>query len=365
VAEIRAAWGERLLTLSSQSVEGKGKLTQAAAEFQQLADERTPSAEKARWLNRALQCSQKAGDTAGVREVIAKLDSLPDVPDDVKIGLKLAQAEQLLKDNQFREATTLLTAASRLGGTGGARATVKLALAHVNEGMRLVAVKSTEDEGKKMIQLGQELLTQVANKTPESPDARPVHEESLFELGRLNIHPSLPSLLNYPEAEMRFRRLLQEYPTGQFSERSSLYLGISLTQLALGANKNGTLPPDADRKLTEALKLFEGLSKAADPWVRTHADMRVVHTLLLTRQYDTLPQVCADLAEKYRGQVHELIVLNMLYTGYKQAKRPDLATGVYDRMEKAFTQLPDTSFGNEMPEYRKSYWVDWFAREKR
>jgi uncharacterized protein with PhoU and TrkA domain len=360
-ADVRAAWGEAIL--ATQPVEAKGKLTQAAAEFQKLADESAAPAEQVNWLNRALACYRSAGDTANVSAVLTAMDAIPGVPPEVKASVCLARGEQLVKDGKFAEGERDLRQASLVAGPVGTRATVKLAVARINEGVRLTTSPATEGEGRGLIQLGQDLLSQVANKTYDTPDGREAHEEALFELGRLLVRPSLPSLIHYSEAETRFRRLLQEYPAGRYAETGGLYLGIALTQQALGANK-GTSPPDRDRKLAEAQKVFEGLSQAKDPWVRTHADIRVVHTMLHARQFDALPKVCGDLAERYRGRVQELIVLSTLYTGYKMADRSDLAKGVAERMETAFATLPDAAYGREMEEEKKAYWVAWFAKNR-
>lgn len=363
-SEVQAGWGEVQLA-GGQAVDGKSRLTQAAAEFVKLAEVSRSAPDRANRLSRAVEWYRAAGDTAGVTAVLNSLATLPGASADVAATANLARAEQMLASGQFDEAVKLLNSASQVGGAAGTKAKVKLALAHTAEGKRRMATKATEKDGRTMLEYGLDLLTQVANKTFETVEEKLAHQEALYELGRLLISPNLPGVLNYPEAETRFRRLLREYPNGQYSELGGLYLGICLTQLALGTHKNGVVPADAERKFTEAKDIFDGLTKAKNDWVRTHADMRQVHTLLLMKQYDTLPPLCDRLAAKYQGRVQELVVLNMLYAGYLSARRPDQAKPVLERMEKVFKALPDTAFSNEMTEYTKAHWTNWFAEQRR
>lgn len=362
-ADIQAAWGEALLP--TQGVAARGKLTRAAAELEALAEEKLTPADRANLLKRALNHYRLAGDDKGVSAVLSKLNTLPGAPPDVVADTTLARAEQALAAGRFDEGMKLLNDVSKAGGPAGTRATVRLGLAHIADGKKLLKGKDTHFEGRRKVEFGQDFLTQVAGKTFDTADERLAQQEAVFELGKLQVSPNLPGFLNYPEAETRFRRLLREYPTGPYAEEGGLYLGICLTQLALGAHKNMVPPPDADRKFAEAREQFEKLTAAKSEWVRTHADLRLVHVLLLMKQFDALAQACQALADKYRGAVQELIVLYMLYEGQQQAKRPDLAGPVRERMRKAFAALPDAAFGTEMPEYTKAHWEKWFAAEGR
>ena len=363
-AETVASWGEALLA-AKQSAEGKGKLTEAATEFVRLADDRNAPAERVALLNRAMTCYRSASDAAGLNAVLSKLAQVPGATPDVAANANLVRAEQHLADGKFSDGIALLNEAMKAGGPVGTRAKVKLAVAHVAEGRRLLGTPGTAAEGKKMIEFGQDLLSSVANKTYDTADERLAHQEALYNLGRLQLNPGLPALLNYPDAETRFRRLLREYPSGTYTEEASLFLGICLTQLSQGAHKNGVPPPDAERKLTEARDLYEGLMQAKSDSVRTHAELRLVNVMLLLKQWDALGPTCDKLADKYRGQVQELVVLNILYAGYTQAKRPDQAKAVFERMQKAFAALPDTAFNAEMSEYTKAHWVRWFDQMRR
>lgn len=364
-ADVMSAWGETLLP-GGQAVDGRDKLTQAAAEYVKLADARASAGERSAMLTAALACYRAAGDDAGTTTVLNALATLPGAGPEVAANANLTRGEQAMAGGRFDEAVGLFDKAAKAGGPTGTRAMVKLGLAHTAEGKRRLAEKAGEAEARKMIEYGLDLLTQVANKTYDSPDERLSQQEAVYELGRLQINEALPWLVNYADAETRFRRLLREAPGGPFADKAGLYLGMCLTALATPDPSSNRKPPgDADKKLTEARDLFAGLVQSKDQWVRTHAEMRLVYTLFWMKRYDDLATECERLAAARRGQVQELVLLSMLYGGYVATDRPEQAAAVYGRMQQAFAALPDAAFGTEMKQYRKDFWTDWFARQKR
>jgi hypothetical protein len=363
-AEVQAAWGEALLP--TQKLTARDKLTKAAADLEAVAAEKPKPADSAALLTRALGWYRLAEDAKGTADVIAKLNALPGAPTDVAANAKFAQAEQALTDGRFDDGVKRLGEVAQAGGVVGTRATVRLALAHTAEGKRLLKGKDTQPEGRRKVDYGVDLLTQVANRNYDSADERAAQQEAVYELGKLQISKAVPWLLNYADAETRFRRLLREAPTGPYADHSGLYLGICLIALAVPEPGSDRKPPsDATQKLTEALDLFAGLTKSADGWVRGHAEMRQVNVLLLLKKFDDLPAVCDRLSAAHRGTVQELVLLKLLYLGYKQARRPDLGKPVLDRMQSAFAALPPTAFGTEMEEFTRAHWVKFFEDEKR
>ncbi len=364
-ADAMSAWGETLLP-GGQAVDGRDKLTQAAAEYVKLAESRASAGERSAMLTAALACYRTAGDAAGTTTVLNALATIPGAGPEVAANANLTRGEQALAEGRFDEAVGLFDKAAKVGGPTGTRATVKLALAHTTEGKRRLAEKAGEADARKMIEFGLDLLTQVANKTYDTADERLTQQEAVYELGRLQINEALPWLVNYADAETRFRRLIRVAPSGPFADKAGLYLGMCLTTLATPDPASNRKPPaDADKKLTEARELFTGLVQSKDQWVRTHAEMRLVYTLFWMKRYDDLATECERLAAARRGQVQELVLLSMLYGGYVATDRPEQAAAVYGRMQKAFAALPDSAFGTEMKQYRKDFWTDWFARQKR
>jgi tetratricopeptide (TPR) repeat protein len=361
--EIQANWGEAQLQ-AGQSVDGKSRLTQASAEMIKLADMSHSAAARANHLNQASDWYRLAGDKAGEAAVLNSLATLPGASVDVAAAANVSRADQFLAEGRFDEAVKLLNQATQSVGAVGTRAKVKLALAYTTEGKRRMLTKATDPEARKLLENGQDLLADVANKTYETADEKLAHQEALYELGRLLVSPNLPGILNYQEADTRFGRLLREYPTGHYTEWGTLYRGICLTQLANGEHNGRVAPTDAERKLSEAKSLFDGLTKAKNEKVRVHADMRLMYTVWLLKQYDTLPTLCEQMVTRYKGRVQELIALNMLYSGFMSARRPDQAKLVYDRLDQAYRALPETAFSNEMTEYTKAHWSKWLADQR-
>ncbi len=358
-AETLLAWGN-----SSNTPDSKLRLKRAGEEFAKLAESRTDAREKSNWMQKASSAFLAAGEAKSATLIGERLGSLPGALPDSIAQASLQRAEALIAQAHFTEGVELLKTASQTNGAIGTRATVMLATTYIKEGKRRAAVRETETEGRKMIETAADLLGGIANKTYSTTEEQLAHQEALYELGRLQLNENFPGVLNYREAEVRFRRLVDEYPKGSYAERGSLYLGIGLSQLAQGANNGGSPPADAEKKFSEARKIFETLGASKDDWIRTQADIRLVHTLLYLKQYDTLNEVGPKLAEKYRGAVQELIVLNMLYSGYLQAKRADLSQGILDKMKKVYSDLPENAFTGGMKEYTKQYWADWFQQRK-
>jgi predicted negative regulator of RcsB-dependent stress response len=351
-AEVMHAWGN-----TPGLADAADKLKAAAGEWVKLADAR-PEAEKSALLQKAAAAYQSAGDTVKATAVLNELSTSTGASPDVQAAAQFQRAEALIAENKMDDGVKLLGEVANGGGPVGTKATLRLALVFAQEGKRGLAAKPTDAAAKKQVEYAVTLLTQLANKTYPTADERQCHQQALYELGKMQL--STPAVYNCSDAEMRLRRLVTEYPTGDYADRGTLFLAIALNLLAQGAG--GNPPADADRKFAEARKLFESLHSSKDDYYRTQADIRLAHTLFHMKDYDTLTADGPKLADRYKGRVEELIILNFVFSAHTATKRADRARQVLDRMEAAYSTLTDAKYTGEMPELTKPYWAEQFEK---
>lgn len=359
----RELWADTMTTWAGMpgTTDPADKYKKAADEYARLAEAR-PDAAKAALFQKAAAAYQSAGDTASATAALAKVSGLPGASTEVQAAVNLQQAVALIAKGEIDGGVKLLSEVANTAGPVGTKATLQLALVYATEGKKLLAVKGSEADGRKRVEYAADLLTQLANRTYTTADEQLSHQQALYELGKLQLGGAVPAVQNVSDAEMRFRRLTSEYPNGEYADRGKMYLGIALSQLGQGAASGGVPPADAAKKFTEARKLFESLGTAADLFVRSQADIRLAHTLLHMKEFEAAADTGSTLAEKYRGKVEELILLNIVYSAHSQSKRPDLAKGALERMQKAFAALPDAAYSNNMLEYTKAYWTKQLDR---
>ncbi len=354
-AELNAAWANALERNPEKLDLAKAKRQEAADDFLAIANEQTTPSAKADLFRRAITCLRKAGDERGALAAIEQLLAVQGAGIESLASARIEKGEILLASHKFTEAAETLKLAISGGGSLATVAQVKLARGYIDEGKLKLNANTARDprlieEAKGRIDLGQKILMQVVNKTYETNVEREAQQEALFELGKISVHQDR----NYSEAEIRFRQLIEANPAGAYAEDAKLYLGTCL--LLTARSDSGAPPLDAERKLVEAHGLFESLKDSKRPTIQTQADLRIVRSLFLLRRYDAMPELCAKLATKYKGRVEELIVLSMLYWGYKQADRPKLSDEVLVRMEGVYQSLPDQAFTGLLDEYKREYW---------
>ncbi len=341
------------------------KLKAAAGEYAKLADRR-PDAEKTGFIQKAAAAYQLAGDPAAAAKLLGQAPTIPGTSADVEAGKQFQRAEALIAENKLDEGVKLLGEVANTTGPVGTRAALKLALLYAAGGRKTLAASPTDATAKTEVQYAANLLTQLANKTYTTADERTCHQEALYELGKLQLSKeALPWLYNCSDAETRFRRLVTEYPAGEFADRGTMFLGITLSELARPDGGAGVPPADTSAKLTEAKKLFESLGKSKTEFVRTQADIRLVHTMLYLKDYDGTVGTGTAMADKYRGEVAELILLNIIYSAETAGGRADRAKKLVERMQQAFADLPDAKFTGNMREYTKAYWVKELDRTRK
>jgi hypothetical protein len=355
-AELLADWAN-----AKDVADPRGKLTQAGAEYVKLAVARKQDVEQARYYELAHSAYTAAGDTVQAEDVLKKLSALPGARPEQLASLNLKKAQQLLQEEKYTEASTLLKDLSKTPGGLGLRASVKWAFAEVKCGLIQLNEPSTEADGRLRIKDGLRVLTEVANNSYEAADEKLAHEEALYKLARFLIERNLPDVMNLADAEGRFRRLLREYPKSDYSEKSKLFLGITLCALAQSKTPGGAIPANATTRLTEAKELFQALGTSADDWTRVHADIRLLQSMLYLKQYDALIDEAKTFAKKYQGTVMELVVLNLQYVAYNVSQRPDLAESIKESIRDKFEKLPDTAYRTDMIEFTKAHWKKVFG----
>jgi len=359
-AETTAAWAAQLAATHDATAADKFKA--AAADFTAAAVEQTDPAQKTKLFRRAAECYGSSGDSAAALDLCERWTKTPGLSAaDIAPGL-LAKADLLLADGKFADAVEALMQAAAGGGGTAARANLRLARAEVREAdLRLRANPPPEGrrEAEALAAHGRELYSRLANLSGEEVDEREVRQSALFELGKQLMGRNLS------DAEARFRQLMQTGPTGTLADKGRLYLGTALQMIAQGANNNGRPPADADRKLAEAMELYEELSKSKEPFYRSQGDIRRVTVTLHLRKFDDLPALCDTLATRYRDRPEELIVLSVLHTGHLRADRPALAERAVARMSDAFTRIPTAAYTGGLEEMTQAYWTAWFDKARK
>jgi RNA polymerase sigma factor (sigma-70 family) len=147
-----------------------------------------------------------------------------------------------------------------------------------------------------------------------------------------------------------------------------LLLGICVLERARAAK------PDEAPKLVEEAWTFFGSAaaeagRAVRPderaaWIQTQAWLRGLQVLLHKQKPEHLFVPAAELLEKHRGTVEELILLSLVYHAHRQKGDPGKALDTQDKMKKVFDGLKDKAgaFPAESGEYSKGYWEKvWFA----
>lgn len=355
-AEVNTLWATSLRQAKKET-EAQARSRDAAEDFLRLAAVHPTPGGRVDLFRRAAAAYRQAGDDKAASLAIDQITQVPGLPEEASAAAWLDKGELLLAAGQFVEGTNALQKAMNAPGPTAASARVKLALAHLDQARAKArtGTPAAQAEAKGLQDFGQQLLTQVANATP-SPAERESHQQALFELGKLQLFQQ-----NLADAESRFRQLVMTYPGSPMTGQAKLYLGSCLLLVARGDGQGGRPPIAANDKLTEALTLFQDLSASGDPFLRTQADLRIANTTLLLKKYDEMPDLCEKLAKRYQGQVEELIILSMLYSGYRAADRPEPAARTLIRMEKAYAALKPTDFNGSAEEYTPEYWQkQWF-----
>lgn len=351
-AEVLVAWAE---TLQKQGGDFKSKFADAAKEFLAMAElPDLPASVRIDRFRRAVAFYKQAENRMAVRDTLAKLVKLPDLPDEVAGPVWAEYAECLLEGGMTAEAEKAFKQAVATSSMVGK---YKLARLLIDSG-----------DPKKQA-FGMDLLKQIATAEEVKPNELEYRERTLLELGQ-------DALKNgrFAEAENHFRKQINLHRNGSEANLGRFLLSVCLLQ-QYTRQANGTEKPEAAKMRQEALDLLQEIvadmdkRKASpaglgerDGWLRTQASLRVLQAL---QQMDK-PRDVIDAAGRVRfecvGRVEELIALSMMYHAWKQLNRPELALRVLEEMQTVYKSLPDSAYkaGNNS-EYSKEYWDKvWF-----
>jgi hypothetical protein len=283
--------------------------------------------------------------------------SLSKLPDEVSGPVWVDYAEGLLAANRPDAALKAFQSAMLKNGPASTAARYRVA-------RRLIDSRLPGN-----VDLGIDLMDQVAKAENVGPAEQEMHERALVEVAHEYIRKS-----NFGEAESRLDKGLKLYPTGGEAGLGRLLLGVCLLQRADPRAKPPAANPTKNRE--EALRQFKQVvsdvdarktanrSVDRDPWLRTQASLRVLQSYLqLARPNDVLAE--GDrLRWEMAGTADELIVLSVMYHAYKQLKKSESMLTIHGQMREVFDKLKDKpgAFWAKSGEYSREYWETiWFA----
>lgn len=339
-ADVNTAWGVALKKAGDPKA-GE-KLKSAAEGYRSL---NTTAA-----LRKALPLFRAAGDSKAALETAEALLNKTDLDPASLAAVSLERAE-LLPATDFNSIKTSLETALGQPGPGAMAARLKLAMLYINRGQELLAgaqgsqhPDATKKEAEQTSQFGRDLLKQVADAATVAPESRVVHEQALFELGRLNLRDA-----KFTEAEARFKKQLNLYATGSYAGYGRLWLVCSLLQQARGSENK--------KLLEEALGYLKPLTQSNDAYLRTYGEIWTANTLLELGDAAAVVPLAKDLVTKYAGKPEELVAGKLLFYAYLKLPTPDAveAARTLDRMDAAFGTLVPAAYPSD-PEYSREKW---------
>jgi len=355
-AETFVSWGN---ALAKTGGDANRKFTAAADDYAALAALRTAGTDQADLYRKAAGLYKKAGSLTAAVGVYERIVKLPKLTDEVLGPVWVEYAESLISVNKPDAALKAMQEAMAGGGPAATTARYRVARGLIDS--RVV----------EKVQLGVDLMDQIAKAESVSAAEREMHERSLVDVAHAYIQKG-----EFAEAESRLDKQVKLYPAGVEAGLGKLLLGVCLVQRADPRAKPPAPSPVKNRE--EALKLFKEVSAEVDarakenkaverdPWLRTQANLRVLQTYQqMARPYDVLKD--GDLLRReFAGTADELIVLSLMYHAYKQLDKPEGSFGIHGQMKDVFGKIKDKPgvFYAKSGEYSKEYWEKvWFQPE--
>lgn len=369
-AEILSAWAN---ALEKSGGEFKSKAADSAKEYLALRETQKAVSAQADSLRRAAAMFRLAGNPESAVATLEEASKLKDLPETLVGLIWLDLADALLAAKRPDEVWKPFNQAMASSATSTA---TRYLLAH----------HFAETRQPEFGQLARWLFEQIARHPDISQSEQADQEKALVELADLLIR-----VRDFTAAEGWLRQQLHAYPTGPKAPLGRLLLGVCLLQLAQAPPPAGPAPAKSAEMRKEALQLFtsvvadidaklkkEGKLVDPDPWLRVQAAIRVLQAHLQLRNSEAVLLESADLIERYRGTVEELIIMSQVYQAFMLMRDDARATKsenklnqaelrlrqTRDRMKEIFDQLPANLFTGSTREYTRDYWEQqWFSPE--
>jgi len=355
-AEVNDAWGA---SLKKAGKDPNAKFTSAAEDYLALAELRTAETDRADLYRKAAGLFKNAGSIKSALGAYERIVKLPGLPNETLGPVWVEYADALVSANEPKAALQAMQEAMAGGGPAATTARYKVA-------RNLIDSRVVEK-----VQLGVDLMDQIAKAETVTAAEREMHERSLVDVAHAFIQKG-----EFAEAEARLEKQIKLYPAGGEAGIGKLLLGVCLVQRADPRAKPQSPNPTKNRE--EALAMFRQVVAEVearangnkptdrDPWLRTQASLRVLQTFQqMGRPYDVLKD--GDLLRReFAGTADELIVLSLMYHAYKQLDKPEGMFSIHGQMRDAFEKMKDKPkvFHAKSGEYSREYWEKvWFQPE--
>jgi tetratricopeptide (TPR) repeat protein len=354
-ADVLLARAARLIPLAATDPQARAGAERAyrdaVVEFDALAELLPTAAGKAEAMTKAAAALKAIGDRAGAKAKLDLIVTLPGLPP-TAVASACFDAAAVAPDSAA--AKVYLQKAIDGGGPAGFHARVRLAAVLRDEVAAVHASPTAAPDAKARAEatatfVGQ-LLEQVADATAVSEAEKPAHEKALFDLGWAMLKQGKAA-----EAEARFRKLLQLYPTTAELGTARLCLASALlAQVERSGNP-------ADPRFAEALSLLNTVMSDGDKSLQTQAKLRVARAYLGVGKLEDAVKTATALADASKGTCDELVALSIVYLGYAKQDLWAQASVIESRMRTVYAGLPDAAFPGGPPEYSRPFWTkNWF-----
>ncbi len=357
-AEILANWAIVLKEKTKQDF--KPKALEAAREYLAFETLQSAVSAKADTLRKAAAMFKLGDQPTEAVIALQTASKLPKLPEELAGEVWLDLADALIAAKRLDEVWPALNEAMGAGGTISMKTRYRIA-------------RHFKDTRKpELCQLARYLYEQIAKQTNLSPTEQEFQERALLDLGDEYI-----KLTDFSTAEIWLRQQIHTYPTGPQAPVGRLMLGVCLLQLALVTGPTGPPPAKVVSLRNEALKLFReivaledeklkktGTLNETDAWLRVQAAIRILQTYLQMNNHTDLLGESADLLQRYRGTVEELIIWNLIYHSFKNQGDKVKMLQTRDKMKEVFDALPPDAFNSSALEYTRAYWEkNWFTEK--
>jgi hypothetical protein len=322
-----------------------------------------PATTRADTLRRAAAMFSLGGEPNDAAETLKMAAKLPELPEQVLGSVWIELADALIKAK--RPTKEVWDAFNKAMSEGGPLSTkIRYTIARHFKDTRV----------KELSALACELYKQICKQTNISQAEQEYQEHAYLDLSDEYVRNN-----DFSEAEHYLRSQLSAYPTGPDAPFGRLLLGVCLLQIASVPPPTGPEPSKATALRDEALRLFRTIVADADTkqkehklseheaWVQKQAAIRILLCYLQTNNPNDLLRESADLVERCRGTVEELIIWSLVYHAFKQKGDSVRALETRDKMKELFDRLPASAFTADrgVGEYSRVYWEKtWFTPEK-